>query len=59
MSEKRIYNLTMLAGIAWHSWLAVAAGALIAGTGGVFGIVATIGRNNEEKASRKESDEEK
>jgi hypothetical protein len=66
MSEERIYNLIMLAGIAvllagvaWQSWLAVAAGALIAGTGGVFGVVTAAGRNNEEKVNRKESDEEK
>jgi hypothetical protein len=48
MNETRIYNNVMLAGIGillggvfFHSWVAVAAGAMIGGVGGVFGIVAS------------------
>ncbi|MDX2034449.1 MAG: hypothetical protein SF339_27490 [Blastocatellia bacterium] len=49
MKEARIYNwamllgmLFLLVGIALHSWLAVAIGALVAGVGGVFGVAATL-----------------
>jgi hypothetical protein len=48
MKESRVYSFAMLAGvvlllagIALHSWLSVAAGAMIAGAGGVFGMLAT------------------
>ncbi len=46
MKETRIYNNAMLIGMAillggvfFHSWMAVAVGAMIAGVSGVFGIV--------------------
>lgn len=49
MKEARIYNLALLlgmlflvAGILMHSWMAIAIGALVAGVGGVFGMVATL-----------------
>lgn len=49
MKEARIYNLALLlgmllmvAGILMHSWMAIAVGALVAGVGGVFGMVATL-----------------
>ena len=45
MNEKRIYHYCMisgtvivLAGIGFHSWKAVAMGALIAGAGGLFSV---------------------
>ncbi|MGE0102070.1 MAG: hypothetical protein AB7H86_06845 [Blastocatellales bacterium] len=45
MSEKRVYHYCMLGGIAvllcgiaFHSWGAVAVGALVAGAGGLFSV---------------------
>ena len=51
MKEQQLYHLALLAGLAtllagiWlHSWLIVACGALIAGAGGLFGMLATVRR---------------
>lgn len=65
MKEQRRYNLAMLAGIIvllvgipLHSWLAFAGGALLAGVGGLFGMMASVGRSGREESRREEKDPE-
>ncbi|HZS06920.1 MAG TPA: hypothetical protein VFD58_18945 [Blastocatellia bacterium] len=64
MKEQRLYGLAipagvlvLLAGIALHSWLAVAAGALVAGAGGLFGMLSMVGRNDQEERDRDDNDD--
>ena len=64
MREQRRYNLGMLVGIivlltglVRHSWLAFAVGALLAGAGGLFGMLASGGRNGGEVKDKQGRDE--
>lgn len=51
MKESRLYSYALLMGVAillggvfLHSWIAIAMGGLIAGVGGVFGMLTTVRR---------------
>jgi hypothetical protein len=51
MKETRLYNYALLTGatillggVFLHSWMAIAIGALVAGVGGVFGMMSTLRR---------------